>query len=705
MTNRNFDNYILIPFLHFDSGPPLISSSPQGLADLVSVIEVSEGYDCQENSLTAIQKALEVSKPRSTIFVFTDAEAQDPHKLYDIQNLCEYTQSQVIRVGEALFGEYIADISCQGATMFTFYRKKEVKFRYGFSPLQPKSLRETTRLPIPGVINYLLISLPENNLDLVSIQLKMTDEYNHRNIDHRVIDESRKLYAATILIEPMKTFRVLVKCRDINNQEISGTSEQTQPQRLVLNSQSIAPEAKILEVDPLIDFGSSYSLACKVNSYPKPDIWWEDSRGEKLLSESALLEIPHVYISYLKIENASKNDTITCKCKNTEGEDAVSANIYVNRTFTFDVIQTPSDITVEYGTEGKLFCEANTYPESEVKWYLNDTLIEDLEEIDILEDEHMLLIKNMNLNYTGTYSCEISNSEETRTFSANVYISGLETPQIDLGHSEIVLKPGEETEQECTIIKGKPFPEISWKYKSSYDNIDLSNVPDGVEIHGAALKIDSADLYHSGFYVCEAINILGTDTQQIAVKIQYPPKIRNGDEEKIVRYGEIVELTCEVDAVPTASVRWDMEQDDITIPFDARHSTNDRNTHRFTANAKDSGLYICTAQNDLGTATRRVKVNVLVAPYIEALEFNTLTSRRGSTVNLSCKIILGNPLPSIKWVYIAPNLNTTELIREHSADKLDLLLEDITTKHEGSYQCIAENDVAVDSIKVSLTVI
>lgn len=59
---------------------------------------------------------------------------------------------KVIRVGEALFGEYIADISCQGATMLTFYRKKEVKFRYGFSPLQPKSLRETTPLPIPGKV-------------------------------------------------------------------------------------------------------------------------------------------------------------------------------------------------------------------------------------------------------------------------------------------------------------------------------------------------------------------------------------------------------------------------------------------------------------------------------------------------------------------------------------------------------------------------
>lgn len=83
------------------------------------------------------------------------------------------------------------------------------------------------------------------------------------------------------------------------------------------------------------------------------------------------------------------------------------------------------DITVEYSAEGKLFCEANTYPESEIKWYHNDTLIESLEDFDIIEDEHMLLIKNMNLNHTGTYNCEISNSEETRTFSSNVYISGL----------------------------------------------------------------------------------------------------------------------------------------------------------------------------------------------------------------------------------------------------------------------------------------
>jgi hypothetical protein len=47
-----------------------------------------------------------------------------------------------------------------------------------------------------------------------------------------------------------------------------------------------------------------------------------------------------------------------------------------------------------------------------------------------------------------------------------------------------------------------------------------------------------------------------------------------------VNEGDIVELPCEVDAVPTASVKWEMTQDDVIMPFDHRHTTNEDNMHR-----------------------------------------------------------------------------------------------------------------------------
>lgn len=48
-----------------------------------------------------------------------------------------------------------------------------------------------------------------------------------------------------------------------------------------------------------------------------------------------------------------------------------------------------------------------------------------------------------------------------------------------------------------------------------------------------------------------------------------------------VKEGDNVELPCDVTASPEAVVRWEMSQDDVIIPLDQRHVTDDQNTHRY----------------------------------------------------------------------------------------------------------------------------
>ncbi|CAH0719143.1 unnamed protein product, partial [Brenthis ino] len=784
-------NYILIPFGDQDVGPSIISNTTSGLLDVIELLEVSGGQDCHENSLAAIEKALQVSLPKSSqVVIFQSGECEqndDPRQIENdnayneitsscggsifhltlgtfrdafkyikeitkvdwtdidthrefrhnkqftltidtytkdivvsisgdnptlqisnifgnsitVNKIVEHKTMLVVRIQDIEVGEYIANINCQGPAIATFYRKKEINFEYGFSSLQPNSLRETVSKPIPGSTTFMLISLPDvSSVELISVRLQAS-MYEIKNAEFRVLDESRGLYVAKIFITPeLNAFRITVTCRDkLNYKEITGTTALLEPQKIVTPSVWSTPSVEMIENEPpLIDFGTSYKTACKVKSYPKPDIWWEDNRGIKLSSESALLEIPFIYISYVSIQNATHNETIYCKCKNAEGENSLSIDLYVNRTFTFDVKQFPTDTTIKYGDEGKLFCEVDAYPEADVKWYHNDTLIEETDNIHIVPDQHMLFIDNMNIENTGEYKCEVANNVETKTFLANVYISGLEAPEIEVQESEIILKPGDWTEQQCTVIKGIPVPEVTWKYKSTQGDAD--KLPDGVYVDGKLLKIPSADTNHGGFYVCEAVNFLGMDDREVAVKVQYAPKIKNGDEVKVVHVGDLVEFPCEVDAVPKADVYWDMYQDDVIIAFDNRHHTDDRNTHRFYASSYDSGMYHCIAQNDMGRAIRTVTLNVLVPPYIERLPWETLTVRTGMNVIVACNVRYGNPVPSTRWQYITPMFDRTVLKR--GAGRLDLVLENVTRKHEGTYECIAENDVSIDSVKVLL---
>ncbi|CAD0203537.1 unnamed protein product [Chrysodeixis includens] len=89
-------NYIIVPFNDPGVGEPIIKATPQEILSSLNGLTAAGGTECPENSLTGIEKALQISKDQSNIFVFTDAYSKDAHKIGSIENLCENTRSKVI---------------------------------------------------------------------------------------------------------------------------------------------------------------------------------------------------------------------------------------------------------------------------------------------------------------------------------------------------------------------------------------------------------------------------------------------------------------------------------------------------------------------------------------------------------------------------------------------------------------------------------
>ncbi|XP_045514097.1 hemicentin-1-like [Pieris brassicae] len=602
-------------------------------------------------------------------------------------------------------GEYTIELNSQDPAIIYAFTHKQLAFKYGFSPKAPRSLKETSERPIPGTSNNILIVTSGTNIEVLSIEVLMLKSGETTVLNLELSYAAKGHYMATHLFEPGKSFRLSITAKYANyNQVISGASKVIETQHQGMVTEWVNPSTHIIDEDNnLIGFGVNATFACKIDSFPKPEVWWEDENSERLPSDTVLLEIPSTYISYVSIDNATHNGTITCKAKNDLGTADSSMDVFVNRTFVFEVLEYPTDITVNYGDTGKLYCEVNAYPEAEIKWIHNGTEV-DGERVEINSDENWLLIKNMDLDDVGEYVCDIQNEVESVTYTATVFITGLEAPVIQIDKSEVILKPGDWTEQKCFITKGKPTPSISWKYRLEND-FSFLEIPEGVYISDKVLKIPSAQSHHGGVYLCEANNSLGIDQQQVLVKVQFQPRIKNQDESLEVRQGDVVTLPCDVDAVPEAEVHWDMYQDDVIIAFDERHHTDASYTHRFTAQLNDSGMYHCIAKNSMGTATRTVNVNVWVAPYIQSPVSNNITQLIGTTLYLNCYINFGNPLPSTRWEFIAPNTNISVLKTGHATGKLEYKVQDLKKKNEGTYRCIAENDVGVDSINLFLKVV
>lgn len=60
------------------------------------MMKAKDGVECPENSVAGIKKALEISEPGSTIYVFTDAYARDYGNISEITDLCINKLIQVL---------------------------------------------------------------------------------------------------------------------------------------------------------------------------------------------------------------------------------------------------------------------------------------------------------------------------------------------------------------------------------------------------------------------------------------------------------------------------------------------------------------------------------------------------------------------------------------------------------------------------------
>ncbi|XP_047027751.1 hemicentin-1-like [Helicoverpa zea] len=816
-TNAAITDYILVPLNDSDVGTPTIVHKPGELISSVRSVTGGGGTICPENTLSAIEKALIISKPRSNIFVFTDAYARDAHKFGSVENLCRSTGSQVVivlsgfcssklspnatvqayydvarvcsgalllfdaaalrysfiyirevineewtditaydtftsykqlsfsvdtyttsllivvsgdypkleiltrdssnhtvenvvdtrhtkvlRLKNPTFGNYTVKISCRDQTSLLIYKKYELPVTFGFSTKVPRKMIETSRRPMPGRVNYILVDASQGKLKLEGIEIQVANE-EKKSLE---IQETltKGIYLTNTFIDPDKSFRIWIKGSDTTTfQEIETSSENIFPQKGTATDPTwTKPHSILLETDPVtVDFGTNATFACKVTGYPTPNIVWEDSDGNILPSEKELLEIPSLHISYVSLENATVNTTIYCKAKNSKGEDSQSINVYVHRPFTFEVIQTPEDKTIEYGSDGKLYCEVSAYPPAEVKWSYNNSAILPFDDVQIDPETNALWIKNMTTKNVGEYECEVTNEANKRTFSATVSISGIEAPEVVVDRENVTLRLGETTYLECRIIKGKPIPTITWQYLP-YDGYDYWNAPEGTEVtDDGKLKIISAANVHSGKYKCAANNILGTGDSVILVQIQYPPSISDPETTTLtVKEEDDVVLPCKVKASPEATVHWEIPHEVI---LDSRHYTDQKHNHRFRALWKDSGDYECIAENGVGVARKTITVDVLVAPYIEGPSHKTVVARIGDNLVLNCNVQYGNPVPSTKWQFIAPDSTIKVLSRNRLSSPLHL--NNVKYTNEGSYMCIADNSIGTDSITIYVKVL
>ncbi|XP_049332013.1 intercellular adhesion molecule 5 isoform X1 [Astyanax mexicanus] len=134
---------------------------------------------------------------------------------------------------------------------------------------------------------------------------------------------------------------------------------------------------------------------------------------------------------------------------------------------------------------------------------------------------------------------------------------------------------------------GNPPPRLTWYFRGS--------------------KVDPTKQlgkHDSGQYLYTAINTVHMGSCLLNITVEYGPEIAPGDDSAEVNRGLNVSLTCKADGNPKPVLRWSFNNQPMATGKGEATLTISR------AKVTDSGEYLCTAANKIGTQTKRVSLVV-----------------------------------------------------------------------------------------------
>ncbi|XP_049290917.1 Down syndrome cell adhesion molecule-like protein Dscam2 isoform X23 [Anopheles funestus] len=392
--------------------------------------------------------------------------------------------------------------------------------------------------------------------------------------------------------------------------------------------------------------GETLIVTCPVAGYPIESIVWERDNRQLPINRKQKV-FPNGTLIIENVERNSDQATYTCVAKNSEGYTA-------RGTLEVQVMVVPTIMQFSFGEE--ILNTGDSVAVNcmvvkgdsplEIRWYLNNVPISS-------ENEGIVVVKlsvklsSLSINaiepqHRGFYECRVKNKAGESSSNAELIINV--PPRWILEPTDKAFAQGSNAKVECKA-DGFPKPQVTWK-KAVGDTPgeykDLRSNDSSIRVEEGSLFIQNIQKSNEGYYLCEAINGIGSGLSAVTlITVQAPPEFVEKLRNQTARRGEPSVLQCEAKGEKPIGILWNMNNIRLDPKSDNRYTIREEILPNGVTSSlsikrterSDSALFTCMATNAFGSDD--TSINMIIQEPPEMPYALKVLDKSGRTVQLS----------------------------------------------------------------------